>query len=74
MLCYVVFYLYIAPREQNKYEFIELTLNTMKANFSIDMKIKKILLSIWMSMTVVSTSGITTSGEVYDDNGIKIIH
>ena len=34
----------------------------MKANFSIDMKIKKILLSIWMSMTVVSTSGITTSG------------
>lgn len=46
----------------------------MKANFSIDMKMKKILLSIWMSMTVVSTSGITTSGEVYDDNGIKIIH
>ena len=46
----------------------------MKANFSIDMKMKKILLSIWMSMAVVSTSGITTSGEVYDDNGIKITH
>ena len=55
-------------------KFIELTLNTMKANFSIDMKMKKILLCIWMSMAVVSTSGITTSGEVYDDNGIKIIH
>lgn len=27
----------------------------MKANFSIDMKTKKILLSIWMSMAVVST-------------------
>lgn len=65
MLYFVVFYPYI--RSANK-------INTMKANFSIDMKIKKILLSIWMSMTVVSTSGVTTSGEVYDDNGIKIIH
>lgn len=60
-----VFYLYICSANK---------INTMKANFSIDMKMKKILLSIWMSMAVVSTSGITTSGEVYDDNGIKIIH